>query len=624
MRTFEEIAEDVYKANNINDTEALRRCAAELQQIATPQSLAMAHGSLGWATYLEGNYDDALQHYHQAVVYYEELGDQLNVARMIGTIGNVYDKTGDFAAALELYHRALAVHEDLDDRHGAARSISNIGIVHYNTGDYPAALEQYHRALDIYEALNDSGGAGSTMHNIGATYNKISDNTSALDYFQRALAIAQERGSTSSVASTLGNIGNTYTNMGDHSEALTYYLRALVLLTELGARFGIAGTTCNIVNAYLEIGSVADAQTHFELLDAMQIDEPNVRAAREFHRATLQERRGDMEGAATTLQAALAEVVKYGLRSETADIHKALRDLALKRNDLQSYVEHNNALTRITDEINGKTTATKLAMQAKQREIDAVRKETEKHLAVLHSTLPKHIADRVARGEQVNDHYDNAAVIFVDIVGFTTLSDQLSSNEVVQLLGSVFTSLDAVCKKHDVVKIKTIGDSYMAVAFPSESTSSEQQAASVAQRAANAALKMLDAASKPIIEFLPDLPEGLHATLPEGIRVRLGVHSGAVTAGVLGKERLQYDVWGDTVNVASRMESSGEPGRIHVSETFANVLNSEMAKQRKSETDVIPSDSEEPFPIPYSLFPRGEMEIKGKGLMTTYWLDASR
>jgi class 3 adenylate cyclase len=101
-----------------------------------------------------------------------------------------------------------------------------------------------------------------------------------------------------------------------------------------------------------------------------------------------------------------------------------------------------------------------------------------------------------------------------------------------------------------------------------------------------------------------------------------------LTAGVIGTERLQYDVWGDTVNVASRMESTGEPGKIHVSSSFALALYSEMAKERNGETDVIPSDSEERgtsslFPVPCSLRERGEMEIKGKGLMTTYWLEST-
>jgi len=215
----------------------------------------------------------------------------------------------------------------------------------------------------------------------------------------------------------------------------------------------------------------------------------------ETNRATLQERGLELEEAKATLLRALETAREHNLSFMLADIHLRIRELCRKTNDFAGYIEHNNEHTRITNEINGKDTAAKLAMQEKQREIDAERKEHEKLLAVLHSTLPKHIAERVARGEVVNDHYDRAAVLFLDIVGFTTISDRLTSGQVVQLLEQVFSALDAVCKRHDVVKIKTIGDSYMAVAFSRESSSSEQRVASIEERAASAALDMIHAVS---------------------------------------------------------------------------------------------------------------------------------
>jgi class 3 adenylate cyclase len=142
----------------------------------------------------------------------------------------------------------------------------------------------------------------------------------------------------------------------------------------------------------------------------------------------------------------------------------------------------------------------------------------------------------------------------------------------------------------------------MAVAFPLESSSSDQRAASIEERGANAALDMLHAVS--------------HIVSPAGspIQVRIGLHCGPLTAGIIGTERIQYDVWGDTVNVASRMESTGEAGRIHVSETFALLLSPSPSHLRER-------GDNSPFPIPYSLRERGALEIKGKGLMTTYWLE---
>ncbi|RPI68540.1 MAG: adenylate/guanylate cyclase domain-containing protein, partial [Ignavibacteriae bacterium] len=248
------------------------------------------------------------------------------------------------------------------------------------------------------------------------------------------------------------------------------------------------------------------------------------------------------------------------------------------------------------------------------------------------------------------------AVIFLDIVGFTTLSNAFSSSEIVQLLDTMFNALDAVCARHDVMKIKTIGDSYMAVVFPRSSPAARNdstlphfvrndtpvphsvrndsdlthrdsvervipsEARDVAQRAANTSLEMLGAVS--------------HIVSPDGspVQVRLGVHCGAVTAGVIGTQRMQYDVWGDTVNVASRMESTGEPGRIHVSQTFASLLSPNPSHLRERGAGVSRDGQELERVIPsvneahgtWHLALRGETEVKGKGRMTTYWLEGPK
>jgi class 3 adenylate cyclase len=177
----------------------------------------------------------------------------------------------------------------------------------------------------------------------------------------------------------------------------------------------------------------------------------------------------------------------------------------------------------------------------------------------------------------------------LDIVGFTTHTSELDASVVVYLLQNIFTTFDAICAKHDVMKIKTIGDSYMAVAF-----GTANQIANSEQRIANTAVAMMSSTF----------------TWPhtgERVMFRIGLHCGPVVAGVLGTERMQYDVWGDTVNVASRMESTSEPGRIHVSSSFALAVKGEMTKGRTGHALTIRE--------------RGTMEIKGKGMMKTYWLE---
>jgi len=594
------------------------------------------------------SYPAALEHYNLALAIYNELGERAGVAGVIGNIGNVHGSSGNYSAALEHFHRALAIHEELDDRGGVARVTINIGLVHASTCDYPAALEHYHRALAEVEAMGDRSSVASVTMNIGNVQTSTGNYPAALEHLHRALAIHEEIGDRRNVALVAGNIGNVHFFTGNYPAALEYYHRmqatceelgddsnvanvtgqlgvlcffhgnypaavehfhrALAMHERLGHSDGVARDTGFLVNALIQLGKHSEGEVLLQKMDTMPINDPRIVVSREQYRASLQEHHGVLDEATSTLRAALLIAQEHMLPKVQAEIHMSLRDLALKQSNLPGYVEHNNEFTRITEEINGKDTATKLAMQEKQREIDAREKEHQQHMAVLHSTLPKHIADRVARGETVNDHHENAAVIFLDIVGFTSISDRIPSGHVVHLLEQIFTTLDTVCEKHDVVKIKTIGDSYMAVAFPTgdaptlgiERGQGGEPRSAVAN-AATCALDMLSSLDTLEITMPPSLGDTSWTKDVGDIRVRIGIHCGPVTAGVIGTQRMQYDVWGDTVNVASRMESTSEPGRIHVSEAFAAHASPDV--------------------FAFRCIKRGEIDIKGKGLMTTYWLE---
>ncbi|MBK6291732.1 MAG: tetratricopeptide repeat protein [Ignavibacteria bacterium] len=571
--------------------EHYQRSLDVLEELGIRSGVAGVTGNIGIAHENTGNYPAALEHYHRALAIYEELEDRSGVARVIVGIGNVHFRTGNYPSTLEHYHRALAIDKEQGDRSGVAASTGNIGNVHSSTGNYPAALEHFHRAFALHEELGDRSGVARVTSNIGVVHFHTDNYPEALEHYHRALAIHQELGESSGVAAVTINIGSVHQRAGNYPAALEHFHRALALHEELGSRSGVALVTCNIITAMIEIGEHAKADALLQTMDVLQIDDPDILVQKEKNRASLQEHHGRIGETAATLRAALLIAQEHTLAPMQADLHKALRDLALKQSDLAGYVEHNNEYSRITEEINGKEATLKMAMQEKQREIDAKDREHQKHMAVLHSTLPKDIADRVARGETVNDHHENAAVIFLDIVGFTQLSASMSSQDVIELLDDVFSQCDAICKQHNVTKIKTIGDSYMCVAFDS------------VINAAHVAMEMMN------ITLNEALNEALAKALVKEkalIKFRIGIHCGPVTAGVLGKERMQYDVWGDTVNVASRMESTSEPGRIHISEALNEALNKAL-ENALNEAHIVP---------------RGTMDIKGKGMMKTYWLES--
>ena len=208
--------------------------------------------------------------------------------------------------------------------------------------------------------------------------------------------------------------------------------------------------------------------------------------------------------------------------------------------------------------------------------------EAEKQLSdkLLLNVLPPSIAGRMKRGEDlIADRFDDAAVLFADLVGFTSMSSHMRPEDLVEVLDDIFRTWDEISDDLDLEKIKTIGDCYMsACGLPPERANEHW-------RIAEAALRMQDALVRVRSEHGVDLT------------ARIGMHCGPVVAGVIGRSKFVYDLWGDTVNTASRMESNAPKGAIQMSEVMMTHL-----KDR------------------YEVEKRGEIEMKGKGMQMTYLL----
>jgi class 3 adenylate cyclase len=211
----------------------------------------------------------------------------------------------------------------------------------------------------------------------------------------------------------------------------------------------------------------------------------------------------------------------------------------------------------------------------------ALEREKEKSDRLLLNVLPRSIAARLRENQEaLAESFDGATVLFADIVGFTKLAARVPAPELVALLDEVFSRFDDLAERHGVEKIKTIGDAYMVVGGVPERSDDHTT------RVAAMGLDMLTAVAE--LERVAGL----------GIALRVGMHTGQVVAGVIGKKKFSYDLWGDTVNTASRMESHGAPGRVHVTEETYERLREAFA-----------------------LSPRGTIEVKGKGEMRTWFLD---
>ncbi|MEY2977925.1 MAG: adenylate/guanylate cyclase domain-containing protein [Prochlorotrichaceae cyanobacterium] len=318
-----------------------------------------------------------------------------------------------------------------------------------------------------------------------------------------------------------------------------------------GLRLALLAYVGRIVLAVIIIAIVVTGSTL--LVVSVTILAPFLQLRDDFGRVVEAIRKTDAEPCFTTLNA-------MQLKSQAREVEDEMTEV---------FRDFHQMFTRIYNEV-----------QQRQQVESALREEQEKVNKLLLNVLPASIVDRLKEGEEsIAEKFNSVTVLFADLVNFTCLSTQISPVELVELLNDVFSRFDELTAALHLEKIKTIGDAYMVVGgIPLVSSNH-------AQTIAHLALQMQEALAQFNVER------------QQNFQLRIGINTGPVVAGVIGRRKFAYDLWGDAVNVASRMESHGVPGKIQVTEASYLHLKDH-----------------------YELEHRGKITVKGKGELDTYFL----
>ena len=510
------------------------------------------------------NYSKALQLLEKSLNINNEIGNKKNIASVLANFGTIYRNLADYSKSIECYEKALLIQEELGNNNSIAINYGNIGNVYTSLSDYYKAIEYYKKAIQLSEEFGITVGLQYYYSNLGSVYTYLNDYSTGLEYFYRALTINEKLGDKLGIASNLGNIGSVYKELLDYPKSLEFQEKSLSINEEIGDKHSIAINLGNIGLVYKMLKDFSKSLEYFKKAYYLSNE--------------------------------------IGVKSSTMDILIHISELYEDIGDIENAFSFYKQYIKVKDEIISEEATNKSQQFDQRRKIEDDEKARQLKLArfqeqekILHNILPIKIADRILNHESfIADHFNSVSVLFMDLVGFTVLSSLAPPKQLVFLLDSFFTKADSIIEKFGLEKIKTIGDGYLAVANVTTPLENHQQATALA------ALQLLESMKDFSVNFPSDLGETGWIKDMNNLEIRIGIHTGEVVAGIIGKNKYTYDLWGDAVNVASRMESNSEAGRIHISDAFAKSIDSNPE---------------------FHLIPRGEISVKGKGSMNTYWLE---
>ncbi len=551
--------------------------SVELARTLNSKELAASLNILGIAYRNITNLPKALETFFEALKFAQADNNLREQGYAYNNIGDVYRLQGNYEWALENIGKARVVFEQMNYQEGIGYCFMRLGEIAEARQRIEEAFQYHTRAFDVRRAIRDTTQMFVSLVRIGAIHQAERRFPQALDCYARALNFMEQSGATSDVASTLARIASAEYDMGKFTEAASTAKRGLMLAQKTRTKIDIQELTFVLWRSYAALGDYKSAfeyQTLYQATrDSISNEEGVKKTAALQIRYEIERKQDELERAEKD-----SRIIKWSL---AGGLVMALVMLGILVNRYRVKQQANAEILRQQTILTEQAREIELANSALQEKNYLIEAERELSERLLLNVLPSSIAARLMAGEKlIADRFSNVTVLFADIAGFTQFSRENSPEELVALLDTIFSEFDTIAENNHLEKIKTIGDCYMLVGGLPEPSQDHTL------RVAQAAKTMQQA-----VEYLNEKNQ-------TNIAMRIGMHCGEVVAGVIGKKQFSYDLWGDTVNTASRMESHGKAGKIHCTEEVYQALKEQCVFEE-----------------------RGQIEIKGKGMMRTWFLE---
>lgn len=564
------------------------------------KGLALAYKNTGLGYYKQGKYIDAVKTWEQALSAYKQAGDKKGVANMLSNEGAVYFNQGDDAKSLELHLQSLKISEEINDTLRIVTSLTNIGGIYLNKeATYNKALEYFLRSYQLGMAINDAYSIGTAATNLGETYFKLKKDSIALIYLDKSVTVYKADNSTDNLPYPLNYLGRVYTRQHEFEKAVNTHMEAYTISKEKDLPLDLTQSLVGLGEAYEAKGDIDDAIGAYKNAVEVGIKLNSMTELKDAYEglSKVYEKKSDYANA-YQFQKRLMSIKdsifsdntrrKLGMLQFNFDMDKKESQISLLNKDREIQERELQRQKLVRNGFIGGFAIVLLFATVFFAQRNKISKEKKRSEELLLNILPEETAEELkSTGTAKTKSFDLVSVLFTDFKNFTYASERLTPEELVAEINHCYSEFDRIISKHNIEKIKTIGDSYMcAGGLPVVNTTHPFDIVS-------AGLEM--------VAFIERNKMERQERGQPYFELRLGIHTGPLVAGIVGIKKFAYDIWGDTVNTASRMESSGEVGRVNISGSTYELIKDKFICNH-----------------------RGKIQAKNKGEIDMYFVDGIR
>ncbi len=544
--------------NEVNNNQLGLQYAEELITLSEKQEdlsyLSQGYFQKGSSHRLLGNLQEALSAFFKSAEIAKKDNQIPLEGSAYGAIAAIYAISDNHKNAMLYYNKAIATLRKSEAKIALASTILNAGDALLTNKKYDSALAYFKESGEIFEHENYVIGKGYTLGNTGMVYANTGKNALAEKNINEAIRILEEYEDYYPISVYLISMADIYLEKGEWQTAIDYSKRSLTLAKKYGLKEQISDANKKIAELYEQAGDSVQSYKYYKAHITYRDSLLNVKNVQQ-----MADLRTNYEVSQKQIEVDLLEQRRKNQRNIAIATAIALFLLGI----LAFMLYRRNKFIKKTKKI--------------------IEEERDRSDTLLLNILPEETAAELKQSGAVKaKKYDSVTVLFTDFKGFTSYSEKLSPEALVETVSFYFSRFDKIVEKHGLEKIKTIGDAYMCAGGLHGNTEDH------AERMILAAIE--------IAAFVQETKKDV-AAIEHSFDIRIGINTGPVVAGVVGTKKFAYDIWGDTVNVASRMETMSEPGKINIAEnTFALVK------------DI--------FDCEY----RGEIAVKNRGSMKMYFV----